>query len=374
MIRVGMREGVRGHGATAELLEDSLTVEAGPCVDQHALEQARVDQIARPAVKLPDAWRQLPHCPAEPTPLKHLTPPERGEVVVGPVSRTRFLRTVKCMSKTAILFPGQGSQTPEMRDEVARVRPDLLTAAAEIVGEDPFARVDDGTRYAQPAIFCASLAGWDALGRPDGDFMAGHSLGELAALVAAGVLSERDGLALVALRGRLMQESGEAAGDGGMLALLGHGAAEHAPELAAAHGLAVANDNSPQQVVLSGARGALPAAAAGAKELGLRAMELPVTGAFHSPMMASAVPEFEAALARADVTPARVTVLSAVTAEPFDDVRARLSQALTMPVRWRETLLAMRALGADRFVEVGPGRGLTGLVKRTLRDVELAHA
>ena len=127
--------------------------------------------------------------------------------------------------------------------------------------------------------------------------MAGHSLGELAALVAAGSLAERDGLELVALRGRLMQEAGEAAGDGGMVALLGQGAAEHAPELAAAHGLAIANDNSPQQVVLSGARSALPDAAAAAKELGLRAMELPVTGAFHSPMMASAVPEFEAALA-----------------------------------------------------------------------------
>jgi malonyl CoA-acyl carrier protein transacylase len=103
-------------------------------------------------------------------------------------------------------------------------------------------------------------------------------------------------------------------------------------------------------------------------------VELPVTGAFHSPMMAAAVPEFEAALAAVKVATPRVTVLSAVTAEPFDDVRARLAQALTMPVRWRETLLAMREMGADRFIEVGPGRVLTGLVKRTLRDVELAHA
>ena len=261
-----------------------------------------------------------------------------------------------------------------MRDDVARLRPDLLAIAAEAVGEDPFPLAEQGTRFAQPAIFCASLAGWEALGRPDGDCMAGHSLGELAALVAAGSLTERDGLELVALRGRLMQEAGEAAGDGGMVALLGQGAAEHAPELAAAHGLAVANDNSPQQVVLSGARNALADAAAAAKELGLRAMELPVTGAFHSPMMASAVPEFEAALARVEVRSPRVPVLSAVTAAPFDDIRARLAQALTMPVRWRETLLAMHDLGAERFVEVGPGRVLTGLVKRTLRDVELAGA
>ena len=262
-----------------------------------------------------------------------------------------------------------------MRETVAEVRPDLLSLAAEVVGEDPFARAEEGTRFAQPAIFCASLAGWEALGCPAGEFMAGHSLGELAALVAAGALGERDGLELVALRGKLMQESGEAAGDGGMVALLGAGAADHAAELAQAHNLSVANDNSPQQVVLSGDRSGFPAVTAAAKELGLRAMELPVTGAFHSPMMAGAVPSFTAALERAEVSsPQGVKVLSAVTAAPFEDVRAQLAQALTMPVRWRETLLALRELGAERFVEVGPGRVLTGLAKRTLRDVELVHA
>jgi malonyl CoA-acyl carrier protein transacylase len=279
------------------------------------------------------------------------------------------------MALTAILFPGQGSQTPEMRDTVAEVRPDLLSLAEQILGEDPFARAEEGTRFAQPAIFCASLAGWEALGRPAGEFMAGHSLGELAALVAAGRVDERDGLELVALRGKLMQESGERAGDGGMLALMGRGAAEHARELAEAHALAVANDNSPQQVVLSGDRRGFPGAEAAATELGLRAVELPVTGAFHSPMMAEAVPAFTEALERVEVSsPQGVTVLSAVTAAPFDDVRVQLAQALTMPVRWRETLLAMRELGAERFLEVGPGKVLTGLAKRTLRDVELAHA
>jgi [acyl-carrier-protein] S-malonyltransferase len=278
------------------------------------------------------------------------------------------------MGVSAILFPGQGSQTPDMRETVAGVRPDLLLLSEQIVGQDPFERAGDGTRFAQPAIFCASLAGWEALGRPDGEMMAGHSLGEIAALVAAGCLGERDGLELVTLRGKLMQESGERAGDGGMVALLGNGAADHALELAEAHGLAVANDNSPQQVVLSGDRGAFEAMMAAAKELGLRPMELPVTGAFHSPMMAAAVPEFEAALRRVEISSPRVTVLSAVTAAPFEDVRAQLAQALTMPVRWRETLLAMHERGGDRFVEVGPGRVLTGLVKRTLKDVELAHA
>ncbi len=278
------------------------------------------------------------------------------------------------MGLTAILFPGQGSQTPDMRQAVQATRPDLLETVVEVVGEDPFARVGDGTQFAQPAIFCASLAGWESLGRPRGDLLAGHSLGELGALVVAGSLGERDALELVALRGKLMQESGERSGDGGMIALLGAGAAEHASELADNHGLAVANDNSDGQVVLSGARAALPDVAAAAAEFGLRGMELDVTGAFHSPMMASAVPAFEAALAEVEIREPSVPVLSAVTAKPFDDIRLRLAEALTSPVRWRETMLALGELGAERFIEVGPGRVLTGLVKRTLRDVELVHA
>jgi malonyl CoA-acyl carrier protein transacylase len=273
------------------------------------------------------------------------------------------------MAATAILFPGQGSHTPDMRETVVEHAPELIDQVLEIVGEDPFTRVDDGTMYAQPAIFCASLAGWAALGSPQGDVMAGHSLGELAALVAAGALDRRDGLELVALRGKLMQMAGE----GGMVALLGPGAADQAAALAQAHGLAVANDNSPQQIVLSGERGALPSAIAAAKELGLRAMELPVTGAFHSPMMEPALPEFRAALDRVDIREPLVPVFSAVTAQPFDDIRARLAQALIAPVRWRETMLAIHERGVERFVEVGPGRVLTGLAKRTLRDVELVH-
>ena len=250
---------------------------------------------------------------------------------------------------TAILFPGQGSQTDDMRDWVAQHCPDLLEAAVQAVGEDPFPRAAEGTNFAQPAIFCASLAGWAAL-------------------------DERDGLELVALRGRLMHEAGVQAGDGSMVAVLGAGAAERAPEIAGAHGLVVANDNSPQQVVLSGPKAELPQAIEHAKELGLRATELDVTGAFHSPMMESAVPEFTAALQRTRFDEPRVPVISAVTVQPFSDPRQELADALTNPVRWRETMLALHELGAERFVEVGPGRVLTGLVKRTLSDVELLSA
>jgi malonyl CoA-acyl carrier protein transacylase len=238
-----------------------------------------------------------------------------------------------------------------MRDTVAQLRPDLLELAVQVVGEDPFVRAEQGTRFSQPAIFCASIAGFSALDedtKQGAEYVAGHSLGELGALVAAGVLSERDGLELVTLRGRLMQEAGDTAGDGGMMALLGADAAELAAEVAEPHGLSIANDNSPQQVVLSGLRSALPGAEQTAKELGLRAMILPVTGAFHSPLMASAVPAFESALAEVAFAEPRITAISAVTAEPFDDVRARLAQALTGPVRWRELLLALHARGVQR--------------------------
>jgi malonyl CoA-acyl carrier protein transacylase len=172
-----------------------------------------------------------------------------------------------------------------------------------------------------------------------------------------------------------MDEAGLAAGgDGSMIAIVGRGAAEAAPEIAAETGLSVANDNAPEQVVLSGARSAFSAAKEQAKTHKLRAIELPVAGAFHSPMMASAVPELRAVLARTDVRPPRITVVSAVTAAPIEDVRATLADAIVKPVRWRETLHALYEHGARRFVEIGPGRVLTGLVRRTLNDVEAGVA
>src|SRR5436190_13564297 len=108
-------------------------------------------------------------------------------------------------TRFAVLFPGQGSQTHDMRARVERERPDLLALALEQVGDDPFERADEGTRWAQPAIYCASIAGWQALGAEPA-LAAGHSLGEISALVAAGALAETDGLRVVAARGRLMQE------------------------------------------------------------------------------------------------------------------------------------------------------------------------
>ena len=275
----------------------------------------------------------------------------------------------------AALFPGQGSQTPEMRDLVARVAPDLLERAIELVGDDPFARVDESTRFAQPAIFCASLAGYDAIGLEPG-VAAGHSLGELGALAAAGVLDRDDALELVVLRGRLMAEADDT---GSMLALVG-ATEEEAREIAEHAGVTVANDNAPGQVVLSGARENLATAEEDARDHGRRALKLNVAGAFHSPLMEPAVAPFRAALDEVELHDARFPVVSCATTEPFGDIRAELAAALTSPVRWRETMLALHEAGVTRYVEVGPGKVLARLGKRILPDggkvetPELAHA
>jgi acyl transferase domain-containing protein len=258
-----------------------------------------------------------------------------------------------------------------MRADVERLRPDLLELALEEVGDDPFERADESTRFAQPAIFCATVAALP-LDYHGVAWMAGHSLGEFAALVAAGSLATEDGLRLVALRGRLMDET--AGGDGTMLAVVGPDAAELAGEIALDTGTYVANRNAPDQVVLAGAAGAAREVSRVARSRGLRAVRLPVRGAFHSPLMEAARPPFEAALAEVEFLPPRLVVLSSITARPFDDIPARLADALTEPVRWRETLEALAADGARRFVEVGPGEVLTGLTRRTLPTLEAAHA
>ncbi len=269
------------------------------------------------------------------------------------------------------MFPGQGSQSAGMRDDVERLAPELLELAEREVGADPFARLEEGTQFVQPAILCASLAGWRVAQDERPSVLAGHSLGEVAALVAAGSLSPRDGIRLVALRGRLMQEAAEAVGGGGMVAVMGGGREQVAP-IAQELGLVLANDNGPKQVVLSGDRAALAAATQRAREAGLKPIDLPVPGAFHSPAMASALPAFREALARVEISPPRVPVYCSTTAAPFDDVRARLAEGLVSPVRWRDTVHAMYDAGVRRFVEAGPGKVLVGLVRRTVDGIEVS--
>jgi malonyl CoA-acyl carrier protein transacylase len=272
---------------------------------------------------------------------------------------------------TALLFPGQGSQQADMRDLVAEAAPELLDHCIELVGEDPFARVDDSTRFAQPAIFCASVAGWARAGIDPGDLhaVAGHSLGEISALVAARALDAHAGLELVVARGAAMATAGERDGGGTMLALLG-ASAEAAEQLAADNGVTVANDNAPGQIVLSGPTDAIQAVAAEARELGLRAMELGVAGAFHSPMMEAAVPAFEAALADASFEPPAAPVVSCLTGAPISDPRRDLLDGLTRPVRWTRTLHALADLGVTRFVDAGPGKVLAKLTRRNLPNAE----
>src|SRR3954451_4569123 len=271
-------------------------------------------------------------------------------------------------STVDVLFPGQGSQTSDMRKLVESERPDLMS----VVGPELFDRAGEGTRWAQPAIFCASLAGWSRLDVSP-DLMAGHSLGEISALVAAGALAEPDGLRLGSERGRLMQEAAEAAGEGGMLAALGDDR-DAIDEIARRRReLTIANDNAPTQVVLSGPAADIDEAAAELEERGLSARRLPVQGAFHSPAMGRVVQPFRDLLEEVDVREPRVPVLSGFTADPFDDVRERLAQAIAYPVRWLDVMRALAGRGARKFVEVGAGKGPTGLVGRSLEGVE-AHA
>jgi [acyl-carrier-protein] S-malonyltransferase len=268
--------------------------------------------------------------------------------------------------RTAIAFPGQGSFGPGMRESVERERPDLLELACQAVGEDPFARLGQGTRFDQPAILCASLAGFEQLGRPQPDFFAGHSLGEIGALAAAGAVAEADGMSLVAERGRLMQEAAQLV-RGGMLAVRAS-RAEAAP-LARSAGLALANDNAPDQVVLSGPEEALAEFEREAAERGLRAKRLAVAGPFHSSAMQAVVAPFSELLAGIEFAQPPVPVFSSVTAQPFDDPRRLLAEALVSPVRWLDVMRALEAAGVRSVIETGPGRVLVGLVRRSLDGV-----
>lgn len=263
---------------------------------------------------------------------------------------------------TALLFPGQGSHFDGM--EAPWRESEIIRQGIALLGDDPFARLAEGTRWQQPALFLCALAALDDEPGLDPVAAAGHSLGEYAALTAAGALEFEDALRLVALRGDAMARASEAQ-PGGMLALLGADSVD-AHELAARHGLGVANDNAPGQLVLSGPLAGIEAAEAEASQRRMRARRLDVSGAFHSELMAPAAEELAAALAEVEIREPRYPVYSNGTAEPFDDIRAELAANVTRAVRWRETLLALRARGVERFVTLGPDKVINGLVKRTL--------
>jgi len=271
---------------------------------------------------------------------------------------------------TAILFPGQGVGDESCRDLVSAVRPDLLDLAEELLGADPFARISESTRFAQPAVYCAAIASFERLGRPLPASFAGHSLGELTALAAAGAIDDRDGLRMVAARGEAMEAAARAQPPGAMLAVRAD--AQQAKQLALSQGLVLANENARAQFVLSGPLPAIEAAERVASTAGLRAKRLPVAGAFHTPAMAPAVPVFRRALESVEIREPATPVISCSTAEPFGgEIRSALAAALTLPVRWTQTVALLQELGVRRYLDVGPGRVLAGLVRRTVEDAEV---
>lgn len=295
------------------------------------------------------------------------------------------------MSKTALLFAGQGAQTIGMGKDLAESFPfakELFDRANATLRYDLAAICFNGpeteltrTENAQPGIYLVSWVAFQLLKErvPSLRFeaTAGLSLGEFTALAAAGVFRFEDGLELVRQRGRFMQEACEMT-KGGMAAIIGldEGLTREICELA---GVSLANLNCPGQVVISGEAGRIERACELAKAKGAkRAMPLAVAGAYHSPLMASAQEKLQKSLAAVPIHPPAVPVISNVTARPHgavEEIQSLLVQQVTSSVRWEDSIRFLLADGFTRFIELGPGTALSGFLKRidpALKDSTLA--
>ena len=288
--------------------------------------------------------------------------------------------------KVALVFPGQGAQSPGMGSDLFAAHHGLFETADEVLGFGLTELMFHGsmedltqTRVTQPAVFVHSVVKAASLGedfRPG--MVAGHSLGEFSALVAAGALRFEDGLALVMERALAMQDACDAE-PSTMAAILGLADEQVEAICAATPGVVVpANYNSPGQLVISGAREAVEAACAACSAAGAkRALILPVGGAFHSPLMEPARARLAKALESVEIKAPRCPIYQNVVATAVTDpeaIRSNLQAQLTGSVRWSQSVLAMVQDGATHFYEVGPGKALQGMIKKIAPDVEAVSA
>jgi len=312
------------------------------------------------------------------------------------IQRARRRNHLTAMAR-AFVFPGQGSQRVGMGRELALAMPTARAVFQEVdealkqhltrlVFEGPEADLTL-TENAQPALMAVSMAvvrvleeeGGRALGAMV-KFVAGHSLGEYSALAATGALTVSDAARLLRIRGVAMQRA-VAVGEGAMAALIGmdrDGASEVAAEAAGDDVCALANDNAPGQVVISGHRVAVERATELAAQRGARrTIMLPVSAPFHCSLMAPAAEEMEEALEMVSIASPNVPLVANVTAAEESDpntIRHHLVEQVTAMVRWRESVLHMRDSGIDALIELGSGRTLTGINRRIDRDLSVSSA
>ncbi|MEH7110891.1 ACP S-malonyltransferase [Neobacillus niacini] len=293
------------------------------------------------------------------------------------------------MGKIAFVFPGQGSQTVGMGKQLAEQYPEVMdyfNKADETISADLSRLIFEGpqeeltqTVNTQPALLTTSIAilEWFRKSAIKPDFVAGHSLGEYTALVAAGALSFEDGVFAVRKRGEFM-ECAVPNGEGAMAAILGldRGPLSEVTAAISESGFPVslANLNCPGQIVISGSRKGVELASEKAKASGAkRAIPLEVSGPFHSSLMKPAAGQLREVLNGLDMRDAEIPVIANVSAKPMttaDEIKENLIEQLYSPVLWEDSVMKMIDLGVDTFIEIGPGKVLSGLIKKINRSIK----